>query len=198
MDTDQQVLNTQAAANLLGVHVETIRRLARKGKLPSFKIGKDWRFKRDALLQWMETHSNHRHAPCLLVIDNEANIRKLLRRLLEKQGYRVITAANGHEGLAYTRQESIQLVLLDLNMPEMNGPEVVRELKKHSPSLPVIIVTGYPDSHLMMEVNVQCPVMLVPKPIDKNVLLSAVNITLEGTLSDDERSNLPASSLYGV
>lgn len=198
MDTDRQVLNTQAAANLLGVHVETIRRLARKGKLPSFKIGKDWRFKRDTLLEWMETHSNHRHAPCLLVIDDDANIRKLLRRVLEKQGYRVITAANGQEGLAFARQETIQLVLLDLNMPEMKGPEVVRELRKLRPSLPVIIVTGYPDSHLMMEVYVQCPVMLVPKPIDRNVLLSAVNITLEGTLADDERANLQTSSMHDV
>ena len=54
MTRDPEVLNTQATAAFLGVHVETVRRLARSGALPSFKVGKDWRFRRDALLQWID------------------------------------------------------------------------------------------------------------------------------------------------
>lgn len=168
---------------MLGVHVETIRRLARKRDLPSFKIGKDWRFRKDALLQWMENVSQNSHPPCLLVIDDDPSIRKLLRRNLEAEGYRVITAASGSEGLEYAQQNAVHLVLLDLKMPGMKGPEIIAELRKTHPDLPVIIVTGYPDSQMMMEINVQCPVMLIAKPINKKILLRALHTTLEGTMS---------------
>lgn len=187
MSPSQQVLNTQEAATLLGVHKETVRRLARKGALPCFKIGKDWRFRRDALLQWMELppkEGRFPQPPCLLVIDDDPGVRKLLRNILEKQQYKVLTAAGSQEGLTLVDQHTVQLVLLDLKMPGMSGPEVIRELKKKQPHLPVIIVTGFPDSQMMMEVYVQCPVMLIPKPIDKEALLSAVSITLEGSLVD--------------
>jgi excisionase family DNA binding protein len=187
MPIDQTVLTAQEAAETLGVHVETIRRLARKRDLPSFKIGKDWRFRKDALLQWMENGPQNSHYPCLLVIDDDPSMRKLLRINLESEGYRVITAANGPEGLELVQQAVVHLVLLDLKMPGMKGPEIVAELRKNHPDLPVIIVTGYPDSQMMMEVNAQCPVMLVAKPINKKILLRAVHITLEGTMSQKER-----------
>jgi excisionase family DNA binding protein len=183
MEKDQTVLNTKAAAKMLGVHIETIRRLARRGELPSFKIGKDWRFRREALLQWMENVFQQRDSPSLLVIDDELSLRKLIRIHLESEGYRVVTAASGREGLDMVRSIPIDLVLLDLKMPGMNGPEIVAELQKSHPDLPIVVVTGYPDSQLMMEINAQCPVMLVAKPVDKKVLLSAVRITLEGTLA---------------
>ena len=58
-----EVLNTQETAALLGVHVETVRRLARSGALPSFKVGKDWRFRRDALLQWIDEQQRMNKRP---------------------------------------------------------------------------------------------------------------------------------------
>jgi excisionase family DNA binding protein len=54
MNRTPEVLNTKETAAFLGVHVETVRRLARSGALPSFKVGKDWRFRREVLLQWIE------------------------------------------------------------------------------------------------------------------------------------------------
>ena len=80
-------------------------------------------------------------------------------------------------------------MLLDLKMSVMNGPEFVRELRKTHPDLPAIIVTGYPDSKLLMEAYVYGPLMLIPKPIEKNTLLAAVNITLEGTLLEKENAS---------
>ncbi len=186
MRTDHTILNTQEAAELLGVHVETIRRMARKGELPSFKIGKDWRYQKDALLSWMEAFSQDKHSAGILVIDDDPSIRKLIRINLEREGYRVYTASSGQEGMARVQDSTIHLVLLDLKMPGMAGPEIVTELRKIDSDLPIIIVTGYPDSHMMMEVNSQCPVMLVAKPINKNILLRAVHTTLEGTLSQKE------------
>lgn len=190
MTKNQVVLKTQAAAEMLGVHTETIRRLARKGELPSFKVGKDWRFRRDVLMEWMEKSNQNSPSVCILVIDDNRSVRKLIRRHLENAGYRVVTAADGREGLESVHSNDIQLVLLDLKMPGMMGPEIVAEIKKTHPYLPIIIVTGYPDSQLMLEVNVFCPVMLIAKPIDKSFLLEAVSTTLKGTLSIKEGTAL--------
>lgn len=186
MTINHPILNTQEAAELLGVHVETIRRMARKGELPSFKMGKDWRYQKDALMNWMETASQHKPSVNILVIDDEPSIRKLIRINLEREGYRVYTESNGLSGLERVQDTDIHLVLLDLKMPGMEGPEIVTELRKNEQDIPIIIVTGYPDSQMMMKVNSQCPVMLVSKPINKKILLEAVHTTLEGTLSQKE------------
>ena len=96
----------------------------------------------------------------------------------------MITSSTGAEGMVHVRNDSVNLVLLDLEMPVMSGPEFIREMKKDHKDTPVIIVTGYPDSTLMMEASRFGPLMLIPKPIDKKILLSAVNMTLEGTMAE--------------
>ena len=63
MSRSLEVLNTQETAAFLGVHVETVRRLARSGALPSFKVGKGWRFRRDALLQWIDEQQRMNKRP---------------------------------------------------------------------------------------------------------------------------------------
>ncbi len=184
MTGNGDVLNAQEAAQLLGAHVETIRRMARKGSLPAYKIGKDWRFRKEALLLWAESSPGLRKTARIMVIDDDASVRKLISRHLELAGYRVTSVARAREGLSLIQQETFDLVLLDLNMPLMNGPAFIRELRRTHPRLPIIIVTGKPDSNLMLEAYHFGPLMLIPKPVEKRSLLSAVNMTLEGSMSD--------------
>jgi excisionase family DNA binding protein len=54
MDQNNEVLNAKEAAVFLKAHVETLRRMARRGEIPAFKVGKDWRFHKSALIQWSE------------------------------------------------------------------------------------------------------------------------------------------------
>lgn len=181
-----EVLNAQEAAELLGAHVETIRRMARRGTIPAYKIGKDWRFRMAALVSWSETNPVTKKPIGILAIDDDARVCRLIRRVLEPAGYRVITAPNGIEGLVLLRTEPIDLVLLDLEMPIMNGPAFIRESKQIRPDLPVIIVTGYPDGNLMMEASKFGPLMLIAKPVDRKMLLSAVTLALEGSMSETD------------
>lgn len=180
MKKNDEVLNAQEAANFLGAHVETIRRLARKGDIPAFKIGKDWRFRREVLLRWEERYHLRRKPHLVLVIDDDDAVRKLIKRFLEAEAHRVCLASDGAEGLALLNRESVNLVLLDLKMPGMNGPEFLREFRKTNPNAPVIIVTGYPDSDLMTEVMRYGPITLVAKPIERELLLQAVRTVLNG------------------
>ncbi|OAG27437.1 hybrid sensor histidine kinase/response regulator [Thermodesulfatator autotrophicus] len=81
----------------------------------------------------------------VLVVDDEEEIRRFIRSTLEEHGYRVIEASNGYEALEIfqNKKDEINLVLLDLIMPEMEGKDTFEALKKLSPNLKVIILTGY-------------------------------------------------------
>jgi excisionase family DNA binding protein len=183
MTMNDDVLNTQQAAHLLGAHVETIRRLARKGAIPAYKIGKDWRFSKTALLSWSQSNPALEKKATLMVIDDDSGTRKLITRWLEPAGYRLIGAPDGIDGLAGIQKNAVDLVLLDLNMPRMHGPAVIAELRNTHPDLPIILVTGYQDGELMAEAYRYGPFMVVPKPIDREALIYAVGVTLEGSLA---------------
>jgi DNA-binding NtrC family response regulator len=79
----------------------------------------------------------------ILVVDDEENARIGLSRLLAKEGFTVDSVANGFEALNYLRQQDVNLVVTDINMPEMNGIAFLRELNKSFPNTNVIMVTAY-------------------------------------------------------
>jgi len=80
----------------------------------------------------------------VLVVDDEAEIRDALRALLEKQGYQVTVAANGVEALELMLHQPPALVILDLDMPEMDGTETLSFIRKQWKAIPVVIHTAYP------------------------------------------------------
>jgi excisionase family DNA binding protein len=183
MDADD-ILTTQEAAVILGAHIETVRRLARKGAIPAFKIGKDWRFSRNALSKWMtEQQQVRQHKPTVLVVDDNPSFAKLLRKIIIPLGCEVITVETGMEGLETVSRHSVDLVLLDLKMPQMNGAQFIARLRQQPEQIPVIIVSGYPDSRLMAEAMRFGPLMLIKKPVEKRELISAVRMVMNCQLT---------------
>jgi DNA-binding response OmpR family regulator len=85
-------------------------------------------------------------AHSLLLVDDEARIRRVLRLALEDEGYQVAEAANGYDALAVLRREPPDVVLLDLMLPDRDGFAVCREIRRTS-DVPVIMVTARTDSH---------------------------------------------------
>lgn len=81
----------------------------------------------------------------ILVIDDELSVRNILRKALQREGYRVFDAGDGDEGLEIIvkRGHEIDLVILDIVMPRMSGWDVLRALKERQSSLPVIVQSGY-------------------------------------------------------
>ena len=79
----------------------------------------------------------------ILVVDDEEGIQLLYREEFEDEGYEVVSAYNGDEALTIFGQETLDLVILDINMPGMNGIEVLRRMKESSPHLPVILSSAY-------------------------------------------------------
>ncbi len=78
----------------------------------------------------------------ILVVDDQREIRNIVSRLLSFLGYEVVTAGNGREGLEFFADTSFDLVITDLEMPEVDGMTLASSIKERSPHTPVILVTG--------------------------------------------------------
>jgi DNA-binding NtrC family response regulator len=81
--------------------------------------------------------------PTVLVVDDELNIRRAMKRQLTRQGYVVLDASCGADGIEIIQSNSIDIALIDLRMPDMGGHEVLREFKKLSPKTECIVITAH-------------------------------------------------------
>ena len=122
----------------------------------------------------------------ILVVEDDDDIRDSLKELLEEEGYRVDTAANGQQALVKLQEQELpQLILLDLMMPVMDGWQFQKELRD-VPSLarlPVIVISASKFSREPLNAAA-----FIPKPLDAGVLLE----TIESFLSDGQRElNVP-------
>jgi DNA-binding NtrC family response regulator len=77
------------------------------------------------------------------VVDDEENARLGLCRLLAHEGFSVDSVSNGHEALGFLREQAADLILTDINMPEMNGIDFLKELNRRHPRSNVIMMTAY-------------------------------------------------------
>jgi CheY-like chemotaxis protein len=78
----------------------------------------------------------------LLIVDDDSTIRHLIRRTLERTGHSMVEAENGREAIRTLAQKRADLVLLDLNMPEMEGIETVQEIRRVFPKTKIIVISG--------------------------------------------------------
>ncbi|MCZ6777327.1 MAG: response regulator [Acidobacteriota bacterium] len=102
----------------------------------------------------------------VLVVDDELVIREVLRDFLEAKGFRVASAASGSEALLWLQRNRPGVVLLDIFMPDGNGLEVLRELKRIQPGLSVLVISGYVDEELRQRVRALGAADCVAKPFD--------------------------------
>ena len=122
-----------------------------------------------------------RQHECLLVVDDEEDIRILLHTLLERQGYRVLLASSGPEALALLRQtHEIRLIITDLMMPGMDGSQLVHALRKVAPRTKIVINTGVTDERLLAELVPLRVDAVLAKPTATAHLLAALEHALAG------------------
>ncbi|MBU5612966.1 response regulator [Geomonas sp. Red51] len=115
----------------------------------------------------------------VLLAEDEENVRDMTRVLLERHGYRVITARNGHEALELYRenQQSVQVLLSDVIMPRMNGRELSEHVRQLAPELPVIFMSGYP-ADVMSERGLCGGGAYLQKPVKPEELLGTLRKAL--------------------
>jgi PAS domain S-box-containing protein len=117
----------------------------------------------------------------ILVVEDEAQVMELVRRTLSESGYRVVTATDGVAGLDVFQacQPPVQLVLTDVVMPHLGGPELADKLDLIAPDVPVLFMSGYVENRSLSEALEQEPDLLLRKPFSPNELRARVRRILD-------------------
>ena len=111
----------------------------------------------------------------ILVVDDEENARVALSKILVHDGYDVWSARNGVEALNFLRSKEVELIITDLNMPEMNGLMFLRELNRSHPASNVILITAYGEVESYLEAMTLGVFEYINKPVKYEDLKKVIN-----------------------
>lgn len=169
-----QLMTVEEVAQYLRFTKRTIYELLKQRTIPAFKVGNKWRFDKEAIDKWLR-RSVKGVQTRILVIDDDQLVRDLFKETLEDSVHTVVTAGASAEGIQYVKNQEFDLVFLDLKMPEIDGAEVLHEIRSIRPELPVTIITGYPSGEMMERALKEGPLGVMPKPFGVSDIYSAVN-----------------------
>jgi len=122
----------------------------------------------------------------ILIVDDDSSVRLMLARVMSDEGYGVLTAANGDDALGLAETLSVDLVLLDLNMPGTNGWVVLKQFDAKNVAPSVIVITAMPNQQAAA--RAAGVAMVLEKPLDFPRLIQ----TVSQVLANPENSNHPA------
>lgn len=129
----------------------------------------------------------------LLFVDDEPSILSALRRLFRPQGYRILIAESGAAGLAILEQESVDLIISDMRMPEMDGATFLKQVRARWPNTMRILLTGYADvTSTVAAINEGEIYRYISKPWDDNEILKIVADALDRQKLESENRRLTA------
>jgi DNA-binding NtrC family response regulator len=135
----------------------------------------------------------------ILIIDDEQEIRESLEQILGVEGYRLASAATAEEGLKKMDEGVFDLVLLDINLPDRNGLELLKILRRDSPDAGVIMITAYDSSQMAFQASKEGAESYITKPWDNDKLLLEIRNALDKSRLQVENVQLRrALKRYGL
>jgi two-component system KDP operon response regulator KdpE len=132
--------------------------------------------------------------PLILIVDDEPQIRRLLTVMLEANGYRVLSAGSGQEGLVLAAQHQPALMILDLGLPDLPGQDVLRRLREWTQS-PVIVLSVRDDEKGKVAALDGGADDYVTKPFNSDELLARVRVALRHATNREETALVQAKNL---
>lgn len=111
----------------------------------------------------------------VLIVDDDANLTRLLRAILQTGGFAVVTASDGEVALGLVEQENPDVIILDLRMPRLDGKAFYRELRARGDNTPVLIASAFGARTAQLELGAEAS---IEKPFDPDRLIEAVSALL--------------------
>ena len=168
------------AAKYLGVAQSTMRKWSDLGRVSAFYTpGGHRRYRRSDLDQFLDRSgrggTSSTDGPLVLIVDDDEKLREYVRVNLEAEGYVVREAASAAEGLVALGEESPDLILLDVMMPQVDGWEMLRRVQeKHGVgAIPVIMFSGKVDERSAAEAEARGAQSFIGKPFDPSALIES-------------------------
>ncbi len=119
----------------------------------------------------------------VLVVDDEPSIRKLVNLSLTKAGYEVVEAQDGEQAIKVLNSDDnplmVDTILCDIRMPKVNGIEAIAYFRAQYPTVPIVVMTGYPDVDLAVSLMRQGVLDFLVKPVSKDDLLTVITKSVD-------------------
>jgi excisionase family DNA binding protein len=174
---DSEWLTLGQAARFLGVAQSTIRKWSDAGRVPAFYTpGGHRRYRRTDLETFLDRSGpggRSKSGPLVLLVDDDAKLRELVRLNLEFEGYAVREAGSAEEGLSAIEEARPDLVLLDVMMPQTDGWEMLRKIQDQygAGAIPVVMFSGKVDQNAVAQASSGGAQAFVGKPFDMQQLI---------------------------
>ena len=115
----------------------------------------------------------------ILVVDDEADVRDVIKLQLESRGLHVLEAVDGQNAIDILKSGSnmmnVGVILCDIRMPKVNGVECIQFIREQAPGIPIVVITGYPDTELASDLMKKGVKDYLVKPVEKEKLLAVVD-----------------------
>lgn len=171
---EHNLLTVKETAEYLRIPLPTVYYLVQRGKLPAVQIGGRWRIKKELLDRDVLREEAGGSQPTVLVVDDDEGIQQMLNLFLRKSGFSKVVVGTGQEAISVIKKQKFDFCFLDLMLPDLGGDEVYKMAKIYQPDLPIVMITGYPDSQILDNILSRGPVTVLKKPLQ----LAQLNQTL--------------------
>ncbi len=115
----------------------------------------------------------------ILVVDDDAIVIKSCKRILEAEGFEVLTVPSADDALETIKNYDFDLLLMDVKMPKHDGMFLMREIKKDLPEIPIIVMSGYPTRETVADVIKLGATQFIPKPFRPDELVKLIRQVLQ-------------------
>jgi excisionase family DNA binding protein len=175
----EELMNIKEAASYLRLNYMTVYKLAQKRRLPAFKVGGNWRFKRDILDNWLAEQAAS-NIGSVLIVDDDPMIREVLREIIKDQHYVVVAADTGEAALDEIEKQHFDLIFLDLLLPGISGIQLLEKIKDKDKESVVVIITAFADEPAALKAMSLGPLLLIRKPFREKDITEVLSIVMKG------------------
>ena len=121
----------------------------------------------------------------ILVMEDDVNIGRGLATILGDENYSVAVANDGQSAIDAFKKEDFDLLIADIRLPDMNGLDVIKQVRQHTPETKIIVITGFVSTSVAVDAMQSGVADFLPKPFSENQIIKAVRKTLELSNKDD-------------
>lgn len=169
------LLTVKETAKYLRIPLPTVYYLVQRGQLPAIQIGGRWRIKKESLDKDI-LKENRSGQPTVLVVDDDVSLQNLFKVFLKKIGFSRVVVGTVRDAIAALEKQHFDLLFLDLKLPDGPADDVYEMAKEIDPRLPIVVITGYPDSEMLNRILSKGPVTVLKKPLKVEQLKQTVRI----------------------
>ncbi|QQL44986.1 response regulator [Sulfuriroseicoccus oceanibius] len=170
------LMTVKETSQYLRIPLPTVYYLVQRQQLPAVQIGGRWRIKRKLLDRDILKKEEPRERSVMLIDTDEA-MRVMVGQYLTKSGVAPVLVKNAEEAIGQLAVNQPDLILLDLNQPDLAGDELYTRIRKSHPDVPLFVISGHPDGEVLWRIMQAGPVTMLRKPIHFEHLEALLKMT---------------------